>query len=34
MELKQLKALQAIADTGSFSEAAAQCDLTQSALSH
>jgi len=34
MELKQLKALQAIADTGSFSEAAAQLGLTQSALSH
>lgn len=34
MELKQLKALQAIADTGSFSEAAALCELTQSALSH
>lgn len=34
MELKQLKALQAIADTGSFSEAAVRCDLTQSALSH
>ncbi|MFA7624668.1 MAG: LysR family transcriptional regulator [Pusillimonas sp.] len=34
MEIKQLKALQAIADTGSFSEAAAQCGLTQSALSH
>ncbi|MGO3741102.1 LysR family transcriptional regulator [Kerstersia sp.] len=34
MEIKQLKALQAIVDTGSFSEAAAQLDLTQSALSH
>ncbi|RZS86235.1 LysR family transcriptional regulator [Pigmentiphaga kullae] len=34
MELKQLRALQAIADTGSFGEAAAQLGLTQSALSH
>lgn len=34
MELKQFKALQAIADTGSFSEAAVQLGLTQSALSH
>ena len=34
MEIKQLKALQAIVDTGSFSEAAAQLGLTQSALSH
>lgn len=34
MELKQLKALQAIADTGSFAEAAAQLELTPSALSH
>ena len=34
MEFKQLRALKAIADTGSFGEAAAQLDLTQSALSH
>lgn len=34
LELKQLKALQAIANTGSFSEAAVQLGLTQSALSH
>lgn len=34
MEIKQLKALQAIVDTGSFSEAAVQLGLTQSALSH
>jgi len=34
MEFKQLKALQAIADTGSFSQAAIQLGLTQSALSH
>ena len=34
MELKQLRALQAIADTGSFSEAAEQLGLTPSALSH
>ena len=34
MELKQLKALQVIANTGSFSEAALQLGLTQSALSH
>ncbi len=34
MDLKQLKALQVIVDTGSFSEAASQLGLTQSALSH
>lgn len=34
MELKQLRALQAIASAGSFSEAAVQLGLTQSALSH
>ncbi len=34
MELKQLKALQAIAETGSFNDAAEQLGLTQSALSH
>ncbi|CAM5490166.1 LysR family transcriptional regulator [Eoetvoesiella caeni] len=34
MEIKQLRALQMIAATGSFGEAAAQLDLTQSALSH
>lgn len=34
MEIKQLKALQTIVDTGSFSEAASQLGLTQSALSH
>jgi DNA-binding transcriptional LysR family regulator len=34
MDLKQLKALQAIAETGSFNDAAEQVGLTQSALSH
>jgi DNA-binding transcriptional LysR family regulator len=34
LEIKQLKALRAIADTGSFSEAAERLGLTQSALSH
>lgn len=34
MELKQLEALRVIAETGSFSAAAAQLRLTQSALSH
>ena len=34
MEIKQLKALQAIAATGSFHRAAEQLGLTQSALSH
>ncbi|MGE4334890.1 MAG: LysR family transcriptional regulator [Pigmentiphaga sp.] len=34
MEIKQLRALEAIADTGSFGEAAHQLGLTQSALSH
>jgi DNA-binding transcriptional LysR family regulator len=34
VELKQLKALKAIAETGSFSEAAERLGLTQSALSH
>ena len=34
MEIKQLKALQAIAATGSFQKAAEQLGLTQSALSH
>lgn len=34
MEIKQLKALQAIAATGSFQKAAEQLKVTQSALSH
>ncbi len=34
MEIKQLKALRAIAETGSFSVAADRLRLTQSALSH
>ncbi len=34
MEIRQLRALQAIADTGSFGEAALQLGVTQSALSH
>ncbi len=34
MELKQIKALQAIVSTGSFSDAARRLHLTQSALSH
>jgi len=34
MEIKQLRALKAIADTGSFGEAAHLLGLTQSALSH
>lgn len=34
MEIKQLRALRAIADTGSFSVAAEKLRLTQSALSH
>ena len=34
MEIKQLKALRAIAETGSFSLAASKLSLTQSALSH
>ncbi len=34
MEIKQLRALQAIAETGSFSEAAERLGITQSALSH
>lgn len=34
MEIKQLRALKAIADTGSFGEAAHQLGVTQSALSH
>lgn len=34
MEIKQLKALQAIAATGNFNRAAEQLGLTQSALSH
>ena len=34
MEIKQLKALQAIAATGSFHRAAEHLGLTQSALSH
>lgn len=34
MELKQLQALRVIAQTGSFSSAAAQLHVTQSALSH
>lgn len=34
MDLRQLKALQAIADTGNFGEAADLLGLTQSALSH
>lgn len=34
MEIKQLKALRAIAETGSFSVAAGKLRLTQSALSH
>lgn len=34
MEIKQLKALVAIAETGSFGEAASRLSLTQSAISH
>ena len=34
VKLSQLRALVAIADTGSFSEAALQMDLSQSAVSH
>lgn len=34
MDIKQLKALQAIIETGSFGQAAEQLGLTQSALSH
>lgn len=34
MEIKQLKALVAIAETGSFGEAAERLNLTQSAISH
>src|SRR4051812_33370293 len=34
MEIKQLKALHAIAESGSFSAAAGKLRLTQSALSH
>lgn len=34
LKLSQLRALVAIADTGSFSEAALQMDLSQSAVSH
>jgi DNA-binding transcriptional LysR family regulator len=34
MDIRQLKALQAIADSGNFGEAAATLGLTQSALSH
>src|SRR4051794_11786551 len=34
MEIKQLKALIAIVETGSFGEAASRLSLTQSAISH